>query len=116
MEKRYQVVIVGGGPSGAALAIDLGMRGISCALVESRTKGHRIPKGQNLTQRTLEHFYFWGIVDDARRPLAAAELCHPVRSPLTAADDYWQAAAVRNRAAYYFQDNDRLPQPRWKQP
>ena len=26
----------------------------------------RIPKGQNLTHRTLEHFYFWGIVDELR--------------------------------------------------
>ena len=62
VEKQYQVVIVGGGPVGMALAVDLGLRGVSCALVETRTTMHRIPKGQNLTQRTLEHFYFWGIV------------------------------------------------------
>ena len=34
MDKRHQVVIVGGGPVGVALAVDLGLRGISCALVE----------------------------------------------------------------------------------
>ena len=34
--KRYQVIVVGGGPVGVALAVDLGLRGISCALVETR--------------------------------------------------------------------------------
>ena len=64
--KKFQVVIVGGGPVGVALAVQLGMRGISCALVESRTELGSIPKGQNLTHRTLEHFYFMGIVDELR--------------------------------------------------
>src|SRR5467141_4832794 len=66
MKKRHQVVIVGGGPDGVALAVDLGLSGISCALVERRIEPQRIPKGQNLTQRTLEHFYFWGIADELR--------------------------------------------------
>ena len=66
VQKRYQVVIVGGGPVGVALAVDLGLRGISCALVERRTEPQRIPKGQNLTQRSVEHFYFWGIADELR--------------------------------------------------
>jgi len=55
MQKRYQVVIVGGGPVGVALAVDLGLRGVSCALVERRTEPQRIPKGQGLTQRSMEH-------------------------------------------------------------
>ena len=66
MSKRYQVVIVGGGPVGVALAVDLGLRGVSCALVERRIAPHGIPKGQNLTQRSVEHFYFWGIADALR--------------------------------------------------
>ncbi|HEY8579708.1 MAG TPA: FAD-dependent monooxygenase, partial [Beijerinckiaceae bacterium] len=66
MEKHYQVVIVGGGPVGAALAVDLGLRGVSCAMLERRRGLSNIPKGQNLTQRTLEHFYFWGLIDEVR--------------------------------------------------
>src|SRR4029077_8242096 len=64
--ERKQVAIVGGVPVGVALAVQLGIRGVSCALVESRTELGRIPKGQNLTQRTLEHFYFMGIVKELR--------------------------------------------------
>ena len=56
MAKTYQIVIVGGGPVGIGLGIELGRRGISCAVIEPRTELGRIPKGQNLTQRTLEHF------------------------------------------------------------
>ena len=64
--QQGRIVIVGGGPVGMALAVALGLRGIACVLVEPRTEPQRIPKGQNLTQRTLEHFYFWGIVDELR--------------------------------------------------
>ena len=36
MRKRSQVIIVGGVPVGVGLAVDLGLRGISCTLVERR--------------------------------------------------------------------------------
>jgi 2-polyprenyl-6-methoxyphenol hydroxylase-like FAD-dependent oxidoreductase len=112
-EKRYQVVIVGGGPVGVALAVELGLRGVSCALVESRTGLSQIPKGQNLTQRTLEHFYFWGVVDEIR----AARLMPPgypigeVTAYGSLMSDYWHAPQGRELVRpYYFQDNERLPQ------
>src|SRR5260370_4939892 len=66
MHDTYQVAIVGGGPVGVALAVDLGRRGISCVLVERHLTPQPIPKGQNLTNRTLEHFYFWHCVDELR--------------------------------------------------
>src|SRR5436189_82910 len=66
VETATQVVIVGGGPVGLGLAIDLGQRGVSCILVERYVSPQPIPKGQNLTQRTLEHFYFWGAEAELR--------------------------------------------------
>ena len=113
MERRHQVIIVGGGPVGVALAVDLGLRGISCALIEPRTEMHRIPKGQNLTQRTVEHFYFWGIADELR----AARIMPPghpigeVTSYGNLMSPYWQAPAGREIVRdFYFQANERLPQ------
>jgi len=98
---------------GVALAVDLGLRGVSCALVETRTRMQRIPKGQNLTQRTLEHFYFWGVVDQIR----AARVMPPGYpiGELTAygnlMSEYWHAPSGREVVrAFYFQDNERLPQ------
>jgi 4-hydroxyisophthalate hydroxylase len=118
MKKRYQVVIVGGGPVGMGLAVDLGLRGISCAIVERRREPHRIPKGQNLTQRSVEHFYFWGIADELR---AARVL--PPEYPMSGivaygnlTSEYWYAPPLRELVnPYYFQTNERLPQYRTEQ-
>ncbi len=113
MKKRYQVVIVGGGPVGMALAVDLGLRGVSCAVVESRIGVSQIPKGQNLTHRTLEHFYFWGLAEQLR----AARIMprdYPIGEITSYRDlmsDYWQAPAGRELIRkYFFQENDRMPQ------
>ena len=111
--ESYQVIIVGGGPVGVALAVDLGQRGISCALVERHITPQRIPKGQNLTQRTLEHFYFWGCVEELR----AARLM-PLGYPIGGVtaygnlmSEYWFSPTGREVvASYYFQKNERLPQ------
>jgi 2-polyprenyl-6-methoxyphenol hydroxylase-like FAD-dependent oxidoreductase len=106
-------VIVGGGPVGVGLAVELGLRGISCALVERRTALQNIPKGQNLTPRTLEHFYFWGIADALR-----AERIMPKGYPISGLSaygnlmsDYWFIVPQREMIRkFYFQDVERLPQ------
>ena len=113
MTKKYQVAVVGGGPVGVALALDLGLRGISAIVIERYKQLQNIPKGQNLTQRTIEHFYFWGIDDDLR-----AARVMPNNYPIggvTAYDnlmsEYWHAPAGREQVRkFYYQPNDRLPQ------
>jgi 2-polyprenyl-6-methoxyphenol hydroxylase-like FAD-dependent oxidoreductase len=113
VRKRSQVIIVGGGPVGVGLAVDLGLRGISCTLIERRIGLHKIPKGQNLAQRTLERFYFWGCVEELR-----AERLLPPEVPaagITAyrslMSEYWHSFAGREAVGdYYFQRNDRMPQ------
>jgi 2-polyprenyl-6-methoxyphenol hydroxylase-like FAD-dependent oxidoreductase len=113
MAGRYQVIIVGGGPVGVALAVELGLRGVSCCLVERHLTPQRIPKGQGLTQRTMEHFFFWGI----DRELRAARLLppgYPIGGVTAFGDlmsEHWYAPAGREVVrSYYFQDNERLPQ------
>jgi 2-polyprenyl-6-methoxyphenol hydroxylase-like FAD-dependent oxidoreductase len=113
MTKRHQVVIVGGGPVGVALAVDLGLRGIACALVERRIEPQRIPKGQNLTQRSVEHFYFWGIADELRaaRVLPPEYPMNGIVAYRNLAGEYWYAPPLREIVnSYYFQENERLPQ------
>lgn len=113
MRNQYQIVIVGGGPVGAALAVDLGLRSISCAVIEPRTGMHQIPKGQNLTHRTVEHFYFWGIVDELRaaRVMPAQHPIGEVTAYGNLMSPYWQAPPGREVVReFYFQANERLPQ------
>jgi len=107
------VVIVGGGPVGMGLAIGLGQRGIKTIVVERHEQPQPIPKGQNLTQRTMEHFHFWG----AEAALRAARTIPPdygiggMTSYGTLLSGYnynWlQRELVR---PFYFTDNERLPQ------
>src|SRR5262249_20051311 len=113
MAKRFQVVIVGGGPVGVALAVQLGLRGITCGLVETRTELGRIPKGQNLTHRTLETFYFMGLVDELRasRLMPPGFMIGEITTDRDLNSAYYHAAAGRLLMHdYYFEKNDRLPQ------
>jgi 2-polyprenyl-6-methoxyphenol hydroxylase-like FAD-dependent oxidoreductase len=108
-----QIVIVGGGPVGLGLAIELGQRGIRCVLVERYVSPQPIPKGQNLTQRTMEHFHFWGAEQQLRAArtiprdygiggmTAYGTLLSGIRY------DWLQRELVR---PFYFTDNERLPQ------
>ncbi len=64
--KLYDVIINGGGPVGVGLAIELGQRGHRVAVVEKHLQPQPIPKGQNLTQRSVEHFNAWGCEAELR--------------------------------------------------
>jgi 2-polyprenyl-6-methoxyphenol hydroxylase-like FAD-dependent oxidoreductase len=106
-------LIVGGGPVGLATAVALGLRGRTCLVVERGEQPSPIPRGQNLTQRTMEHFHFWGI----ERELRAARTIPPEYGigGMTAYGmllgehryDWMRRELVR---PFYFTDNERLPQ------
>lgn len=108
-----QVAIVGGGPVGLGLAITLAQRGIRSVLLERHLAPQPIPRGQNLTQRSMEHFHFWG----AEQRLRAARTIPPeygiggmtsygtLLSPYHF--DWLQRELVR---PFYYADSERLPQ------
>jgi len=107
-----EVVIVGGGPVGMGLGIELGQRGVHCVLVERYPEPQPIPKGQNLTQRTLEHFANWGI-DAELREARLMPKGYPI-GELTAYGNlmskYWHApAGPGGGRAFYSQGNEPPP-------
>lgn len=57
------VLIVGGGPIGLTLAIELGQLGIRTELVDKRPRPGRLPKMERCNARTMEHFRRMGIAD-----------------------------------------------------
>jgi 4-hydroxyisophthalate hydroxylase len=110
---QTSVIVVGGGPVGLGLAATLGKAGIPCVVVERRTEPAAIPKGQNLTARSMEHFYYW----DCAEKLYAARVL-PEDFPIggitayeNLAGEYWYAPAGREAVGdFYFQRHERLPQ------
>jgi 2-polyprenyl-6-methoxyphenol hydroxylase-like FAD-dependent oxidoreductase len=71
-----QVIIVGAGPVGLTLALDLGRRGIRCVLIEQKPEPQFLPKMERCNARTMEMYRRIGLSDAIR----AAGL--PVDSPM----------------------------------
>lgn len=64
---KTQVLVVGGGPVGAALGIELTRRGVDVLVVEEADTIEQWPvKAMLLNPRTLEHFRRWGMAEAIR--------------------------------------------------
>ena len=64
--KETRVLIVGAGPVGLALAIELGHRSIPCVLIERNDRVGYAPRAKTTNVRTREHLRRWGIADQLR--------------------------------------------------
>lgn len=61
-----EVLIVGAGPVGLTLAIDLGQRGIKCLLIERKEKPAFLPKMERVNARTMEIYRRMGLAGKIR--------------------------------------------------
>jgi len=61
-----QVIIVGAGPVGLTLAIDLGRRGVRCILLEQKDAPQFLPKMERCNARTMEIYRRLGIAEKIR--------------------------------------------------
>ena len=68
-----EVLIIGAGPVGLSLAIELGHRGISVIVVERHDRVGQQPRAKTTNVRSMEHMRRWGLAEDIRRaaPLPA---------------------------------------------
>ncbi len=105
MAQSAQVLIAGAGPVGLTLAIELGLRGIPCVLIDKRDGSVPLPKMSGVTPRGMEICRRWGIADRVRSAgipenhpgdiVYFTSLCGPELAR-------WEipAAGVRNRRGY----------------
>ena len=61
-----EVIIVGAGPVGLTLAIDLGRRGVNCILLEQKDAPQFLPKMERCNARTMEIYRRLGIAESIR--------------------------------------------------
>ena len=61
-----EVLIVGAGPVGLVLAIDLGQRGVRCTIIERKAAPEFLPKMERCNARTMEIFRRMGIAARVR--------------------------------------------------
>ncbi|WP_287007934.1 FAD-dependent monooxygenase [Legionella sp.] len=61
------VIIVGAGPTGLSLAVELGLRGIDTLIIEkSKQMDRSHPRAQGLNPRTIQFFRRWGISESLK--------------------------------------------------
>jgi 2-polyprenyl-6-methoxyphenol hydroxylase-like FAD-dependent oxidoreductase len=60
------VLIVGAGPTGLTLAIDLGRRGVRCTLIEQKEHPAFLPKMERINARSMEIYRRMGLADKIR--------------------------------------------------
>src|ERR1700734_1160280 len=61
-----EVLIVGAGPTGLTLAVDIGLRGVRCVLIEQKEAPQFLPKMERCNARTMEIFRRMGLADKIR--------------------------------------------------
>ena len=104
MPMDVDVLIVGAGPVGLSLAIELGLRGIGCRVVERNDRVGYSPRAKMTNVRTREHLRRWGIADALREasPIRADYPAHVVfatrmNGPLLARFEHaWSCGPGRN--------------------
>src|SRR4249920_1226324 len=61
-----EVLIVGAGPTGLTLAIDLGRRGVRCTLLEQQEQPAFLPKMERVNARSMEIYRRMGLAEKIR--------------------------------------------------
>ncbi len=64
--EETDVLIVGAGPAGLALAIEMGRLGVRCLVIEQNDRVGYSPRAKTTNVRTREHLRRWGIADKLR--------------------------------------------------
>ena len=114
------VLIIGAGPVGLALALDLGWRGVACTLIEQTDGVVEHSKIGHIAVRTMEFFRRWGIATAIRQAgfpddfRMSRVICTSVIKPPLHIDEH---ASLRDMPvpAYSCEKKQRCPQ-HWIQP
>ena len=117
---RTRVLIIGAGPAGLAMAIELGHRGIPCVLVERNARTGFAPRAKTTNVRTREHLRRWGIAQELRKasPLGVD---YPSNVLFVTRLAGWELARIENalycapgKNPLYSEHAQWIPRTRWR--
>lgn len=107
---QTQVLVVGAGPVGLSLAIELGLRDIAVTLVEQRVRAGAQPRAKTTNTRSMQHMRRWGIAD-ALRAAAPLPCDYPTDIVFTTALTGRTLAVIENAFEGAKRRDPRFPEP-----
>lgn len=66
LPSETEVLIVGAGPAGLSLALELGLRGVRTVVLERHARTGAQPRAKNTNVRTMQHMRRWGLAGALR--------------------------------------------------
>jgi 2-polyprenyl-6-methoxyphenol hydroxylase-like FAD-dependent oxidoreductase len=107
---RPQVLVIGAGPVGMALALELGLRGVAVVVVEERDRVGAQPRAKTTNVRTMTHMRRWGIAETLR-DAAPLPRDYPTDVVFATALFGRQIALIPNALAGSKRRDPRFPEP-----
>lgn len=108
--QETEVLIVGAGPVGLSLAIEMGQRGIRCLVVEQNDRVGLNPRAKTTNVRTREHLRRWGIADNLRKA-SALPIDYPSNIVFATRLNGYQIAKIENALNCSAAKNDLYSEP-----
>src|SRR3954471_14204108 len=74
---KFDIIIIGGGPTGLVLANLLGSAGLAIAVIEKQREVYPIPRATHLDEETLRNFQLTGLMEELKKhivPFGTAEI------------------------------------------
>ena len=105
-----QALVVGAGPVGLSLAIELGTRGHEVVVLEQRSRAGSQPRAKTTNVRTMQHMRRWGVAEALR---AAAPLPRDYPTDVLFSTTLFgrRLALIENAFAGAKRRDERFPEP-----
>ena len=105
-----KVLVVGAGPVGLSLALELGLRGVETLVVEQRSRAGAQPRAKTTNVRSMTHMRRWGIAE-ALRDAAPLPRDYPMDVVFATALFGRTLAVIENASEGAKRRDPRFPEP-----